>query len=166
MQKKAGVFLHCRSHVLLVWQRCSGMVGIPKGAKSDGESNDDCWKRELLEETSIDISKYHYKIKNTFETLIYHITSVELDCDYLPNPHVGDENEIVKVMWVKYCDISKYALNIVTSHTVALYINKVDYCKGDYKTVEKVEDKVEDKYRHFSSCKKTYAYRYRHTGYT
>jgi 8-oxo-dGTP pyrophosphatase MutT (NUDIX family) len=114
----AGVFLHNGRKVLLVHQIVSKMWSFPKGCKEEGECNDECWKRELEEETGITYIPFH-KVTGSTDVLKYNITIVELFTDNLPTPKLTLPNsEVDKVMWVDLDKVLKMDLNAVTKQVI------------------------------------------------
>lgn len=107
----AGVLLHNGRKVLLVHEKSSGMWGIPKGCKNPDESNCDCWKRELKEETGIESLPRHKIIKD-MDVLKYNITEAQIFTDHLPVAVPGDE--IIETMWVSIKVAHKLNLNALT----------------------------------------------------
>lgn len=90
------------------------MWSFPKGCKEEGECNDDCWRRELGEETGITYIPFH-KVLGKVDVLRYNITLIELLTDHLPMPHISQNNEeIDKVSWVGISEAMKLDLNAVT----------------------------------------------------
>lgn len=79
--KSAGVILIAYNHVLLVKEKSSGKWGLPKGAIEKNETSEACWQRELLEETTLDIKKYPFKVTHQRARSRYLIYTVKM---YLP----------------------------------------------------------------------------------
>ncbi len=109
----AGVFLHNGKKVLLVHQILSNMWSFPKGCKEKGECNNDCWKRELEEETGISYIPFH-KVTGSIDVLKYNITIIELCTSHLPVPKVISNDEIDQAIWVDLDKAFKMSLNAVT----------------------------------------------------
>lgn len=128
----AGVFLHNGRKVLLVHEKSSGMWGFPKGCKNPNESNCDCWKRELWEETGINCLPRH-KIVRHCDILRYNITEAELHTDYLPSVKAGEEVHTAK--WVSIRDATKLHLNAITRKVLT-------------------QSAPRDPYRAFASCRR------------
>lgn len=95
-------------------QKVSKMWSFPKGCKEEGECNDECWKRELEEETGIRYIPFH-KVTGAVDVLKYNITMVELLTDHLPAVKITKDNaEIDQVAWVNIREAGKMSLNAVT----------------------------------------------------
>lgn len=129
----AGVFLHNKKKVLLVYQKVSKLWSLPKGCKEKDECNDECWRRELEEETGISYLPFH-KVTGNLNVLRYNITVVELFTDYLSTPHPKDD-EIIEARWVSLKDALRMKLNAVTK-----YVLKTQ--------------SPPDPFEHFKSCKR------------
>lgn len=132
---RAGVFLHNGRKVLLVHQKESNMWSLPKGGKEENECNEDCWKRELFEETGIQELPPH-KITANIDLLKYNITIVELFTDYTPIPKISSDNdEIDEVKWIDMKDAIKLNMNAVTKNILRKYL-------------------PQDPFQNFRSCRK------------
>ena len=122
--KGAGVFLHNQHKVLLVLQRESKLWGLPKGSKNPNEPVDECWRRELQEETGITYIPL-YKIIEKIRILNYSITDIEILSSTLPWPkNKIDNKEIVKAIWVDVKKIHKMKLNAVTRPIIKNFCKK------------------------------------------
>lgn len=124
----AGVYLHNSKMVLLVHQRASNMWGFPKGCKETNECDNDCWKRELFEETGIRLVQH--EVKKSFCTLKYNIVEIKLLTDDLPVPSLKD-NEIADAKWVSFDNVLKYKLNAVTSNIFKKHVPKSTFFRKD-----------------------------------
>lgn len=130
----AGVFLHNKYKVLLVFQEVSQLWSFPKGCKQGNETNNECWRRELKEETGIDYP--FYTVYANTEVLRYNIASVKIGDWTLPEPHPEDK-EIVDARWVSFSDIHLYKLNAVTNKVISDWLHPV---------------KSSDKFKNFRTC--------------
>jgi 8-oxo-dGTP pyrophosphatase MutT (NUDIX family) len=79
--RKAGILLvNPSGKLLLVKQRESQMWGIPKG-KMNSQDKDDLWncaRRELYEETGVDVTKINYKMRWSYRANNTKIWVVEI----------------------------------------------------------------------------------------
>lgn len=122
--KGAGVFLHNENKVLLVLQRESKMWSLPKGSKNENEKVDECWKRELEEETGITYIPIHKTIEK-FNILNYHITDIEILSSTLPYPKIKNYNkEIIKAIWVDINKLGKFKFNAITKPVIQNFCMK------------------------------------------
>jgi len=140
MSTSAGVFLHNGKKVLLVHQIVSNMWSFPKGCKEKGECNNDCWKRELAEETGITYIPFH-KVTGSVDVLKYNITIIELCTSHLPNPRLTPNNEIDKVLWVDLDKAFNMSLNAVTKMVLKTHL-PVDPFKS-FQSCQKSRNHVE-----------------------
>jgi len=81
-----------------VYQIASGNWGLPKGAQERGETIETCAKRELKEETGIDIS--HIPLANMKVITISQHTYYVIIVDKEPTAEVGDDGEIKECKYV------------------------------------------------------------------
>jgi len=63
----AGVVLYHQDKIFLVHQTESDKWSLPKGHQEEKENLRDTWKRELKEESGIDISKFRYQERGSFK---------------------------------------------------------------------------------------------------
>jgi len=128
----AGVFLISNRSVLLVYQKQSGLWGIPKGHSNDRESIEDNWRRELREETGIDI-RYINDVYNGGKTRYfdiggpircgkYKIKMLEVIGDK-PRCRIGDNHEIGVCEWVPVNEVMKRKVNLPTKLIMEYYSN-------------------------------------------
>jgi len=108
----SGVFLHNGEMILLVHQAESNFWSFPKGGQEPDENSEDCWKRELFEETGI-INLPPHRIITIYEIFSYEITVIEILSSKLPIP-IHDEVELLDARWIPMEDIDKYHLNSIT----------------------------------------------------
>lgn len=107
----AGVLLIAKKHILLVKEKSSDKWGLPKGSIQKGETTGDCWRRELKEETQIDIDRYLYRI--TWSKVInrYVIYTVKLSIDDKTFDQLKTQEskseEITQVKWMEINSISR-----------------------------------------------------------
>lgn len=96
---KCGVILRCEEKILIVYQKASGLWGFPKGRKYENEEIFVCAKRELLEETGIDLDKLKFRRSHTHSIGCFRLFDVSLQT-CITNIHiVPDEKEIEKIEW-------------------------------------------------------------------
>jgi hypothetical protein len=98
---KAGVIIHNKknNHVLIIQSR-GNLWGFPKGSMEENETFIECAKRELREETSINLDvsllKCEYKLSNNVR---YYYVDTEGDYDNLEIPG-GDNNDASGMCWI------------------------------------------------------------------
>lgn len=114
MHTTYGIFLIARKQrtVLIVRPTGSFFWSLPKGLKDDPEESDfDAAKRELLEETNIDLDKYPHTM-HTFAETTYPHKNKKLKCFFVSIPNeikrnlkcnsfvYGDYPEVCEFQWV------------------------------------------------------------------
>ena len=105
----AGVLLVAKHHILFVKEKSSDKWGLPKGSIQKDESKVDCWKRELKEETQIDIDLYKYRViwnKRINRYIIYTvILSIDNETFNKMKTQESKSEEINQVEWIKIGEI-------------------------------------------------------------
>lgn len=98
-------------------RRCSHLASpsssyfYPKGQLKKKEKGFDCAKRELLEETGVDITKYKHTVEEETLTykmagpsgLVYNSTIYIVNVEEELNCWVNDKTEVKKIKW-RYCE--------------------------------------------------------------
>jgi ADP-ribose pyrophosphatase YjhB (NUDIX family) len=139
--KKAGVFIYDskEDRILLVQSR-SSMWGCPKGTLEIGESEINGAKREVLEETGLNISLYWFtsmtRIKNR---AIYFYLEMDT-CPVFLQTHIKD-NDATGISWIKMECLEKCIKDgiIVLSHYSKIVIYRFlgkSYPKSEFKKVK------------------------------
>lgn len=96
--KKAGGIIVNKSQVLMV-QSCGSRWGFPKGSMEENETLVDCAKREILEETSINLPIEHQ------DFFFYHNRT----CYYLQIVNVKPRIDVEKIKSIKFNDCTGIA---------------------------------------------------------
>ena len=112
-------------YFLMVYQNHAGKWSFPKGSKEFGETNFFCMKRELYEETGININELKYTFLYKIRRYQYSLSIIQLKENYksiVLNPR--DTEEIGQAKWVKINDALKLNLNRVTEDVVFDLKNK------------------------------------------
>jgi len=81
--------------------------GLPKGHIKSGESLVDCAKREINEETGINVQIKQNTPKIKVNDTYYYIITVDNDINICPK----DKREICQAIWININDISKLNTN-------------------------------------------------------
>lgn len=90
INERAGTIIQYRNTFLGVWQKSSKFFSFPKGGKLINESFEECAKRELLEETGIDLPIEEYFKSSTKKIIIESNISQqqkEQDTNIVKNPY-------------------------------------------------------------------------------
>ena len=82
--------------------------GFPKGHRNPGEKIFHCAKREIREETGLDLPNYMFRKRINIFNTIYYIIFLQQDFQEFK---ISDTNEIAKVEWVKLNTLKKNNYN-------------------------------------------------------
>lgn len=109
--------------VLIIKQEQSGYWGFPKGHRNRGESEEETAKRELREETSIELDPKLFTDALRIKTSRYVYFLIEIESDVLPNV-VIDNDEINAFEWVNISNcMSPFDINRAYSRQTILAWN-------------------------------------------
>jgi 8-oxo-dGTP pyrophosphatase MutT (NUDIX family) len=122
-EKSCGAIIINDNKVLIIKQH-QGFYSFPKGHVEQGESEIETAKREVKEETNLDIeifNNYRYVItyqvkENILKDVVYFIASAVNISDTLPQ-----EEEVSEIRWVTYNE----ALELLTYHNLKELLIKV-----------------------------------------
>jgi 8-oxo-dGTP pyrophosphatase MutT (NUDIX family) len=106
-------------YCLMVFQRKAKKWSFPKGSKELGETNIICMKRELYEETGIDLNNLYYNLICTIRKYQYYLYVIKLKENHdsiILNPQ--DKKEIELVKWVKISDALNFNMNRITEDII------------------------------------------------
>lgn len=117
---RGGVIIQCGSKFLCVLQKSSKFWGFPKGRIEPGECLLDCMKRELYEETKINLSK-----KVLLQSPVLHYKNYWFSIVKIPNiiNCKVDEWEISNYNWLTLDEIEKLSVSNVTSNILKKIYN-------------------------------------------
>ena len=105
------------SQLLIVYQRASQKWGLPKGHMNINEIKRgnivgklECSKREILEETGIDLNRVQHKIigKENMNNKLFYIYKLE---NQIIDLEPEDNNEIEGIQWMDICEIENFINN-------------------------------------------------------
>lgn len=117
----AGVLLVAKRHILFVKEKSSGKWGLPKGSIQSNESKAGCWKRELTEETQIDINHYPYRViwSKTVDRYIIYTVILSIDDKTFEKMKLQESKseEINQVKWIKADEIPENIYTLLNSTT-------------------------------------------------
>ena len=113
---------HGNTEILLIKHVNSGHWSFPKGHVESGETEVETARREIMEETSIDViidptfreTVTYSPKKDTMKVVVYFLAKAK-NFDFVPQ-----EEEIAEIKWV---DIG-YAVNILTYENDKVIVNK------------------------------------------
>jgi 8-oxo-dGTP pyrophosphatase MutT (NUDIX family) len=97
-----------KCHILCVKQSNGGKWGPPKGGVEGWETDAECAKREIKEETGISIPYEKFKYKTSIMRSTYFIIHI---FNHKKHFNPCDKNEIEKVSWIPLDDIPLYNTN-------------------------------------------------------
>lgn len=105
---------------LLVQQKYSQKWGFPKGGLNPNESYFNCMKREVREETGVDLNKSRFKLCFNLKIGEYYLYVIQLlqKSRCFPFLRIGDKNEINHVCWINFEDLLNYDLNYVSKQLI------------------------------------------------
>lgn len=92
----------------LSYQNGENKWGFPKGHKNIGETNVNCARREIYEETGLSIPNEFFTKKLNFYNSLYYIIQIKQDISRF---NIKDKNEIVDVKWFNLNSIRKFNFN-------------------------------------------------------
>lgn len=113
-----GACLLHNNSVLLVKQRAASKWGLPKGTREPGESLLSCMRREVREETGLDVPSLSCSYLGRFQHAGYTIYFFVLPHGSPCEAQGWDEREIETVEWIPIKNLGDYPLNMIT-HCVA-----------------------------------------------
>lgn len=120
-----GVILRCvikeTQYFGLVQGRLTGKWSFPKGHSKEGETSTECIKRELQEETGLNLEhlpKESYTVCLQFGQYIV----IDLDTEVALTP--GDTKEIMETRWVSSSEMRDMRLNADVTEFMKSYIMK------------------------------------------
>jgi 8-oxo-dGTP pyrophosphatase MutT (NUDIX family) len=108
----AGICLFNHRSLLLVHQRASKLWGFPKGSINESETIEECWRRELAEETGLcKLPRFNHSY-TTFSHE-YTVLVAQFLSPILPQVQANDE-EILEAKWVPIGELFDLNLNALT----------------------------------------------------
>lgn len=137
--QKAGICLidktskNKKNHKILLIQSAGNLWGPPKGSSYFGESFEKTAKRELKEETGIDITKLNLSLDNSksrrIDSTIYYFIEINMTtCGDINQNLYEDINDASGYTWINpYCinslrnNNNKYGIRALTYHTILLF---------------------------------------------
>lgn len=136
---KSGVFLlnKEKSHLLMVKERSSGKLGIPKGKADLGESLLHCAIRECEEETGINCSMYICPaplaiIKKDRHYVVFVAPSSLEISDPLPKPSHHLLSEITSLVWMPVQDIQHMSKKMFNFSVNRYFLKKLKDWLGNH----------------------------------
>jgi len=111
-----GLVKNEKEEILMIFRR--GKWDLPKGKMDEGETLEDCAKREVEEETGLQKTKIIKPLKITYHTYIqFGKHNLKETHWYLMKAQSGEklvpqsEEEIAEIIWVKKEDLQQYLSN-------------------------------------------------------
>ena len=125
IQAGGGLVKNKNQEILMIFRR--GKWDLPKGKLDEGETIEQCAKREVEEETGLSHIKIIKPIAITYHTyILFGKHNLKETHWYLMNA-VGDEKlipqteeEITKIIWAKKEELSKYLMNTFPTIKIVL----------------------------------------------
>ncbi len=115
----AGICLFNHRSVLLVHQRASQLWGFPKGSIHEFETVDECWRRELFEETGLaKVPRFNFSY--TTQSHEYTVIVAQFLSPILPGVRANDD-EILESKWVPIREVFDLSLNALTRRVMFSY---------------------------------------------
>jgi len=113
--RRSGIILRTRTEnyldmkMLVVRGRDGGIWSLPKGRMKEDESEEECAKRELYEETGIEVGEISHLQKCKLGKNIYFVMEVE-EMDFKKFT-IWDNNEVDKVEWKSIMELRSLNCN-------------------------------------------------------
>ncbi|NQU79017.1 NUDIX domain-containing protein [Candidatus Woesearchaeota archaeon] len=110
-EKSCGGLVICKKRVLILFNREFNGFSVPKGHLENGESEIDCAKREIFEETGLDVEQindfrreitYNHKRFKTIKTVVLFFFKSR-SMDIAPEKVVGSERHY-DYLWCDYSE--------------------------------------------------------------
>jgi ADP-ribose pyrophosphatase YjhB (NUDIX family) len=105
--------------LLVETHKWSNLWGIPGGKTRYGETSDDALKREIKEETNLDIAEIQFVlVQDCIDSPEFyrkaHFVLLNYTCRCLGTPNVALNDEAVRFRWVTFAEASQLPLNTPT----------------------------------------------------
>lgn len=120
----ACVLNSAATHCLLVKQKSTQKWGFPKGSMEPGESFNKCMRRELWEETGLNINAFRHRVlgRETYHKYLIYVIHMNQQVN-IPFT-IQDQDEIDQVEWVLLEKIPTYSFNRVTEFILSKLLSK------------------------------------------
>lgn len=113
MEAAGGVVCNDNQEILMIYRR--GKWDLPKGKKEDGESNEQCAIREVMEETGLEQIELDRKIHTTYHVYSHNMKEVlKTTCWYMmkvkgkPLLMPQEEENILEAKWISIKELEYY----------------------------------------------------------
>ncbi|HSN08281.1 MAG TPA: NUDIX hydrolase [Hanamia sp.] len=120
-----GLVKNKRDEILMIFRR--GKWDLPKGKLDEGETLENCAKREVEEETGLKQLKLIRPIKTTYHTYVQFGKHILKETHWYLMKNSGDEKlipqteeEISEIIWAKKEDLKKYLKNTFQTIEIVL----------------------------------------------
>lgn len=119
------------THCLLVKQKSTQKWGFPKGSLESGESFNQCMRRELWEETGLELNRFRHQVLGRETYMKYLIYVIHMSEDVRIPFSVRDVEEIEQVEWVPLDQLASYLFNRVTECVLSKLTSKLPHTAHD-----------------------------------